>query len=122
MRWSYLIPRFTLLVLAWAFFYFAFDPILKWTMIKGLEKGAGAKVEIARVKTSFLPPSLSVSGVAIADSKEEYKNLCEFSALDFRMEGRPLLEKKFVIDKASLSGLRFSTARKTSGKLFLAKK
>ena len=121
MRWSYIIPRFTLLALVWAFFYFAFDPILKWGMIKGLEKGAKAKVEIAGVKTSFLPPAFSVAGVAIADSKDEYKNLCEFSALEFRMEGRPLLEKKFIIDNASLSGLKFGTPRKTSGKLFLAK-
>jgi len=121
MRFFYIIPRFTLLVLVWAFFYFAFDPVLKWAMIKGLEKGARAKVEIAGVKTSFLPPALRVRGVAVADSKEEYKNLCEFSALDFKMEGRPLLEKKFVIDKASLSGLKFGTARKTSGKLFPAK-
>ncbi|HAF95935.1 MAG: hypothetical protein A2021_02490 [Elusimicrobia bacterium GWF2_52_66] len=121
MRWSYIIPRFTLLALVWAFFYFAFDPILKWAMIKGLEKGAKAKVEIADVKTSFLPPALRISALAVADSKEEYKNLCEFSALDLKIEGRPLLEKKFIIDKASLSGLKFGTVRKTSGKLFLAK-
>ena len=121
MRWSYLAPRLTLIVLVWAFFFFAFDPILKWGMIKGIEKGAGARAEIAAVKTTIFPPSLSVKGLAVGDAAAEYTNLCEFASLDFRMEGRPLLEKKFVIDRAALAGLKFGTPRKTSARLPLAK-
>lgn len=86
-----------------------------------MEKAAKGKVEISGLRTSFLPPALHISGVTVADSKEEYKNLCELSALEFKMEGGPLLEKKIVIDKAALSGLKFGTARTTSGKLLLAK-
>lgn len=121
MRWSYIAPRLTLLVLLWAFFFFAFDPLLKWGMIKGLEKGAKAKAEIASLKTSFLHPSLKISGLAVGDPKEEYRNLVEFSELSFAAEGAPLLEKKLVVDSASLKGLRFGTVRKTSGKLAFAK-
>ncbi len=121
MRWSYIAPRLTLLLLLWAFFFFAFDPLLKWGMIKGLEKGAKAKAEIASLKTSFLHPSLKISGLAVGDSKDEYRNLVEFSELSFAAEGAPLLEKKLVVDSASLKGLRFGTARKTSGKLPFAK-
>ena len=117
MRWSYILPRFTLLVLVWAFFFFAFDPILKWGMIKGMEKGLKAKVEIAGVKTSFLHPSLRITGFAAADSKNEFSNLVEFRELAFSAAGAPLLEKKLLVENASLSGLRFGTARKTSGKL-----
>lgn len=117
MRWSYIAPRLTLLILLWAFFFFAFDPLLKWGLIKGLEKGAKAKAEIASLKTSFLNPSLKITGLVVADSKEEYRNLVEFSELSFAAEGAPLLEKKLVVDNASLKGLRFGAARKTSGKL-----
>ena len=117
MRKSYLLPRLILLGLAWAFFFFAFDPILKWGMIKGIEKGAKAKAEIATLKTTFAPPSLKITGFAVADSKNEYANLAEFSELSFAAEGAPLLEKKLVVDQASLKGLRFGTPRKTSGKL-----
>ncbi|PKM97155.1 MAG: hypothetical protein CVU79_09795 [Elusimicrobia bacterium HGW-Elusimicrobia-3] len=122
MRWSYLAPRLTLIVLVWAFFFFAFDPILKWGLIKGMEKGAGARAEIASVKTTIFPPSLAVKGLAVGDAAAEYTNLCEFASLDFRMEGRPLLEKKFVIDRAALAGLKFGTPRQTSARLPLAKK
>jgi uncharacterized protein (TIGR03545 family) len=121
MRWSYVAPRLALIVLVWAFFFFAFDPILKWGMIKGIEKGAGARAEIASVKTTVLPPSLSVKGLTVGDAGAEFTNLCEFSSLEFRLEGRPLLEKKFVIDRAALNGLKFGTLRKTSARLPLAK-
>lgn len=121
MRKSYLVPRLVLLLLVWAFFFFAFDPLLKWGMIKGMEKGAKAKVEIASLHTTFLHPSLKLTGLAVADSKDEYRNLLEFSELAFAAEGKPLLEKKLVVDNASLSGLRFGTARKTSGKLAFVK-
>lgn len=121
MRWSYLAPRLTLLVLVWAFFFFAFDPLLKWGMIKGLQKAAGAKTEIASVKSTVFPPSLSVKGLAVGDAAAEYTNLCEFSSLEFRMEGRPLLEKKVVVDKASLAGLKFGTPRGSSARLPLAR-
>jgi len=122
MRWSYLLPRFIFLVLVWAFFFFAFDPILKWSLRKGMEKAAGAKVEIAEVKTSFLHPSFRMGGVTVGSAKEEFTNLVEFSGLAFTLEGAPLLEKKFIIDRADLSGLKFGTPRKTSARLLFAKK
>ncbi len=46
MRWSYIAPRLGLLVILWAFFFFAFDPILKWGLVKGIEKGAKAKADL----------------------------------------------------------------------------
>jgi uncharacterized protein (TIGR03545 family) len=121
MRKSYLVPRLVLLALLWAFFFFAFDPLLKWGMIKGIEKGAKAKAEIASLHTTFLHPSLKLTGFALADSKDPYRNLVEFSELAFSAEGAPLLEKKLVVDNAALTGLRFGTARKTSGKLAFVK-
>ena len=48
MRWSYILPRFIFLALIWVFFFFAFDPILKWSLRKGIEKAAGAKAEIMK--------------------------------------------------------------------------
>ena len=121
MRWSYILPRFIFLALIWVFFFFAFDPILKWSLRKGIEKAAGAKAEIGSVKTSFLHPSFRMSSVVVGNAKEEYSNLVEFSEIKFSIEGAPLLEKKFVINEATLSGLKFGTPRKTSAKLMLAK-
>ncbi len=121
MRKTYVLPRLVLLAIAWIFFLFAFDPILKWAMIKGLEKSAKAKVEIASLHTTFLHPSIRINGFAVADSKSEYNNLVEFSELSFSAAGAPLLEKKVIVENASLSGLRFGTPRRTSGRLAFVK-
>ena len=94
MRWSYLLPRFIFLLLVWAFFFFAFDPILKWGIRKGMEKAAKAKVEIAEVHTTFLHHSFRMTGVTVGSAKEEFVNLLEFSKLEFDIAGAPLLEKK----------------------------
>ncbi|MBI4656897.1 MAG: TIGR03545 family protein [Elusimicrobia bacterium] len=117
MRYSYVIPRLILLLLIWAFFFFAFDPLLKWGITKSLETAAEAKVDIAKLKTKFLKPSLYIAGVQVGDSQDEYKNIVEFSELRFEIETKPLLEKKFVINEASLKGLKFATRRKTSAKI-----
>lgn len=120
MRWSYVAPRLTLLLLVWAFFFFAFDPLLKWGMIKGIQKAAKAKAEIAELETGFFPPRLRMAGVAVGDSDNEFRNVVEFAELSFEAEGQPLLEKKLVVDEASLKGLRFGTPRDTSAKLTFA--
>ena len=117
MRWSYIVPRFVLLVLVWAFFFFAFDPLLKLGIRKGLEKGLKARVEITGLTTSFFHPSLKLTGFSAADSDDEFRNIVEFSELSFAAAGTQLLEKKLLVENAALSGLRFGTARKTSGKL-----
>ncbi|HNT97082.1 MAG TPA: hypothetical protein PKK31_02315, partial [Elusimicrobiales bacterium] len=117
MRWSYVAPRLTLLVLLWAFFFFAFDPLLKWGMIKGIEKAAKAKAEIAELETGFFPPRLKMAGLAVGDSSAEFTNVVEFAELSFAAEGKPLLEKKLVVEEGTLKGLRFGTPRKTSAKL-----
>ncbi|MDA8244160.1 MAG: TIGR03545 family protein [Elusimicrobia bacterium] len=115
MRWSYVIPRLVLLVLVWAFSVFAFDPLLKWGLEKGMEKGVKAKADISSLRTTFFPPSLSIKGLTLADPDKEFSNLAEFSELSFAAEGAPLLEKKLVVDEASLKGLKLGTARRTSG-------
>ncbi|NLI09744.1 MAG: TIGR03545 family protein [Elusimicrobia bacterium] len=121
MNKGYLIPRIILVLLVWAFFYFAFDPLLKWGAIKSLESVFEAKVEIGKIKTSFLNPSLEVYSFKAGDSNNEYRNLFEFEKLKFLLNGKQLLEKKFVIEEGSVKGLNFATLRKTSCKIKITK-
>lgn len=121
MKWSYIIPRLIFLLIIWAFFYFALDPLLKWGMIKSLENVFEAKVEIGKVKTSFFPPSFEIYNMKVGNSKEEYKNLFEFKTLKLKIMGKPLFEKKFIMEESSLTGLEFNTPRKTSCKIYIPK-
>lgn len=121
MNRSYIIPRLILVLLIWSFFYFAFDPILRWSVIKSFETIFEAKVEIGKIKTSFLNPSLEIYRMKVGDSHNEYKNLFEFEKLRFAVNGKQLLEKKFVIEESYIKSLNFSTARKTSCKIHISK-
>lgn len=111
MRYSYVLPRLILLGLIWGFFYFAFDPILKWSLEKSIGKAVKAEVEINSLDTSFLPPKIYIAKVKIGDRKDEYKNLLEFDEMKFEIQSAPLLKKKFIINEASLTGLKFGTKR-----------
>jgi len=89
-RWSYVGSRLALLAVVWAFFAFAFDPLLKRGMAKALSSALGAKVDIGGVRTHIFPPSLQLKDFAAADS---------------------------AVSAAQLDGLRWGTPRKRSGAL-----
>ncbi|MCX7647451.1 MAG: TIGR03545 family protein [Elusimicrobiales bacterium] len=120
-RWSYLIPRVVFVLIVYLFFYFAFDPLIKWTMIKSLESVFEAKAEIKKVKTSFINPSIEIEELKVGNKNKEFNNLFEFKKLKFALLSKPLFEKKFVIDEASVKGLSFDTPRKTSCKIKIKK-
>ncbi len=117
MRWKYIIPRALLLAAIWAFFTFAFDPLLHRELVTVGEGAVSAKVEIAGVATGFFPPHLSIAETRIANHNQPGTNLVEFDALEMHLEGGPLLKKSFIVDKGSITGLRWGTSREDSGLL-----
>ncbi|MBI5200164.1 MAG: TIGR03545 family protein [Elusimicrobia bacterium] len=116
-RKSYVVPRLAVLGLVWLFFAFALDPLLKWSLENAGSAALGAKVSVGSVDTDVFPPKLSLRGFAAADPGEPMRNLLEFAEAKFALSGRPLLERKVVIETSGLSGLQWGTARKTSGAL-----
>lgn len=117
MRWKYLIPRAIIVALVWAFFVFAFDPLVRRGLISAGQAAVGAKVDVGGFETSFFPPVLATSDVAIANRSKPGTNLFEFSSLKARVAGRPLLRRSVVVKEGALTGLKFNTPRKDSGLL-----
>ncbi len=121
-RWERVGPVSAVLLIFILLVIFLLDPFLKWAMIKGGEGAFGARVEIAAVKTQLRKGRLSVRGLQVADKSEPMKNLFQWNEATFDFRSLPLLEKKVVIDEASLAGLRFGTPRKISGELTFEEK
>ncbi|MEF3279882.1 MAG: TIGR03545 family protein [Elusimicrobiota bacterium] len=121
MRWSYITPRFVFVLIIYLFFYFAFDPILKWGFVKSLEALFEAKSEIKTLKTKFFPPSIIIKELSVGNKDKEFNNLFEFNEARFRLNGKAILEKKFVIEEATIKGLSFDTPRKKSCKIKIKK-
>ena len=117
MRWSYILPRVILLGLVWAFFKYGFDPLVHRGMIYSGQRAAQAKVEINGLTTTFFAPSIKANGVQVANRKKPGTNLVEFTDLHGNLETAALLKKSFIVEEATLSGLRWGTKRADSGLL-----
>ncbi|MCX7421758.1 MAG: TIGR03545 family protein [Planctomycetia bacterium] len=117
MRWSYILPRVILLGLVWAFFKYGFDPLVHRGMIYSGQRAAQAKVEINGLSTTFFAPSIKANGVQVANRKKPGTNLIEFADLRGNLETAALLKKSFIVEEATLSGLRWGTKRADSGLL-----
>lgn len=120
MSWLKKGPLFALLgalLILWAVVFFCFDPLLKMGLIAGGQAAAGAKVEIASLRSKWLAGTLEIKGVAIADREEPMKNLVELPRAFFKLDVSALVRGKGVVRDAALEGLRFGTARKSSGAL-----
>ncbi|MEK7287983.1 MAG: TIGR03545 family protein, partial [Elusimicrobiota bacterium] len=99
------------------FFFFFLDPILKFAIVKGGEAVFGGRVDLVSIKTQLLKGRVVLRGLAVANQDEPMTNLLEISEADFQLSPKPLLEKKIVIQEASVKGLASGTPRKTSGEL-----
>jgi uncharacterized protein (TIGR03545 family) len=119
MKWKSALYKLAAFAALYVVVYFCFDPILRWVAVKAGERAVRAKVEIASLKTGLFPPRLELTGVAVADAREPMKNLFEFERAAFSLEGAPLLERKFIVHEAAVTGLRLSSERKTSGAIAL---
>lgn len=116
-RWKAVIPLSALTGLAAVFCVFFLDPLAKRALVASGEAVFGARVTIASVAVKLGESAVVIQGVQVADKAEPMKNLFEFQQAVFDYQTLPLLEKKVIIDAASLTGLKFGTPRTTSGAL-----
>ncbi len=122
-RWGAVGPLLGLIFLITVFVVFFLDSVARWAIIRGGEAVFGARVEIGSVSVKLGQSALFVNRMAVADKSAPMQNLFEFNKSAFDLSALPLLEKKIIIDQASVTGLRFGTPRKTSGALpFVEKK
>ena len=75
----------------------------------------GAKVEIRRLDIDVRRANVTIAGLTVASPFDSLRNLLEADRLVADVDPLPLLEKKLVIDHLVATGLRFGTARATSG-------
>jgi uncharacterized protein (TIGR03545 family) len=116
-RWNYIIPRLTIVLLLCAFRMWGMDPLLRYSAVQTLQMMIGARADIGQLETQIYPPRITVTNVALADAKRPGQNLLQFDELEFRLSGEPLLRRQFVVDEGRLTGLKFRTARADDGQL-----
>jgi uncharacterized protein (TIGR03545 family) len=93
------------------------NPVLKGTLVRVGQSMTGAKVEISSLRTSIFTTSIELRDVKVADPRAEMNNLVEIDRMRLDFSAWDLMHKRFVVEEATVSGVRFDTERKISGKL-----
>ncbi len=112
-----IIPLTLIMILIVLYFKFLFDFHLK----SGLESAAtriyGAEVNVARVKTGFSVPSLSIHGIQVTDKKTPDHNLLEIKQIRLQLLWDALLRGKLVIPEASILQIKTGSKREQPGRI-----
>lgn len=116
-RWSYIVTRGTIVAAIWAFFAYAFDPLLKFGLVKSTETAVGAKVDVGNFSTTLFPPRIEINEMEVANVEAPDRNWFEFGDLTASVSGSGLLKASYIIDEVTVTGIRWDTPRETSGQL-----
>lgn len=116
-RWPGLIVLLALFSAVAGFFYFLAAPLVKSGIEAAGSSLVGAKVEVERVELMFHPLGLRLHNVAVTNAKKPMQNSIVLSRVALEVELAPLLLGKVIIREMSADGMRFGTARTTSGAL-----
>lgn len=117
MRWTYLISRLLIVGSVWAFIAFGMDPLLRYSSIQALQTATGARADLGELRTSFFPPTVTLSNVALASARRPGWNLVEFKEMHLGLESSSLSRRRLVVEEGRLDGLRFDTPRSDDGQL-----
>jgi len=108
-RWEGIIPAaLGLVLLAGGWLLFG-ERIVRGILSEAGTKALGAQLDIAGVDLGF--GTVRIGGVALADPFDVNRNLFEVSEVRIEIQTLPLLEKKLVIDRFSVTDVRTGTRR-----------
>ena len=116
-RWTYVLPRLLLLLLAASALIFGFDPLLRWSLARAGRELVGASCDVGQVDTSFWSSRMVISQVSIANPRSPKSNLVEFETAEIDVDSIALLKKKLIIETGCLRELQIGSPRSVTGKL-----
>jgi uncharacterized protein (TIGR03545 family) len=91
------------------------DTVVEWAVESAGTRVVGARVELAQANVGFSPARLELSGLAVTNPKAPMENAVEAERIAFDIDWIGLLLDRTHIDDVSVQGVRFGTARDTSG-------
>ncbi len=112
-RWKAIVPLVLvigLIVVLWMLFA---DRIIRSAIESTASATLGSEVDLAMFRLRETDLAMDMGGLQIANPSNPLKNLFEAGTIVVDLAGVPLTEKKFVVERVALTGLRFGTTRKT---------
>ena len=114
-RWQGLVA-FVVFVASVCLLWFVFADLAVEKVIEGAgTRIVGAKVELDEADIQLFPLGITLRGLQVTNPNEPMTNAVEITRIAGLFDGVELLRRKAIIEEMSMEGVRFSTARKSSG-------
>lgn len=116
-RWQIWLPRAMFVAVALLTCQYALGLLTRSKVIGSLQSSVGARTELGHGRVSVLDRKVVLRRLEIADPRQPFQNLVEADRCEFDVALGPLVHKQTLIERGSISGLRFGTPRDESGAL-----
>ena len=115
-RWKAIGPLLLLLVFVGVLVVIFAEPVARDTTEEVGTELLGTQVDVGRLDLLPRQASVDLGALQIADPFEPARNLVEADRIVLKLNPEALAEKKLVVERFALQGMRFGTARKTSAR------
>ncbi len=112
-RWKAIGPLLLLITIIIVLVVIFAEPIAHDTTEEASTELLGTQVDVAKLDLYPRRSSVDLQGLQIADPFSLTRNLLEADQIRLKLNPAALAEKKIVIERLSLGGMRFGTDRKT---------
>ncbi|GMO27369.1 MAG: hypothetical protein Pg6A_14900 [Termitinemataceae bacterium] len=99
------------------FFTVLMNPLLERALEGALENLFEARSDVDKLRLNLLRFRISIDSITVANKERPMQNLFQLSRIEFRLLPQAVLRGKIYIEEIRADGIRFGTARKTSGAL-----
>ena len=118
-RWRFVLTRVIIVIAVLALIRWSVGPLVHYASLQTLQGIVGAQAEIAQTEVGFFPPRLRYTDVKISNPRRSkaYQNAFAAEQVEFVLDGKALLDRRFVVSNGRISGIRTGEERETSGHL-----
>jgi uncharacterized protein (TIGR03545 family) len=111
-RWKAIGPLLGLLGLIGVLLWLFAEPIARQTTEEASTELLGTEVDVGRLDLLPRQASVDLGALEVADPFEPRRNLLEADRIVLKLNPEALTEKKLVVERLALQGMRFGTTRK----------
>jgi uncharacterized protein (TIGR03545 family) len=112
-RWKAVGPLLLLLVIITILIVLFAEPVARQTTEEVSTELLGTQVDVGRLDLLPRKASVDLGALQVADPFEPRRNLIEADRITLKLNPEALTEKKLVVERFALQGMRFGTTRKT---------
>jgi uncharacterized protein (TIGR03545 family) len=112
-RWKAIGPLLLLLLLIGILVVLFAEPVARDTTEEVSTELLGTQVDVGRLDLLPRQASVDLGALQVADPFEPRRNLVEADRIVLKLNPEALAEKKLVVERFALQGMRFGTTRKT---------